>query len=880
MILKDLSALWAAIAPPLGNHLWQSTLFAVAAGLLTLILRRNHARTRYWLWLAASVKFLIPFSLLIAIASHLTPSHGSAGTNFGLYFAMEEVGQPFTQPAMPAVSRAVPATVSPNLLSLLPALLAAAWLCGIVVVFLVWHARWRRISAAMRQAAPLREGREVEALRRLERMGGIRKRIEMLLSPASLEPGIFGIIRPVLVWPQGISRHLEDAHLEAILAHEVWHVRRRDNLTAAIHMVVEAVFWFHPLVWWLGARLVEERERACDEEVLELGGERQVYAESILKVCEFCVGSSLSCVAGVTGADLKKRMVHIMTKSVARKLDFSRKLLLSVAGVLAVAVPIVFGLIRPAQSRAESQAQEPAAVAPVYQVTLSKPEKSGIYRTRMMLSLDGFTARAVTLQDVIRMAYEVEDQQIAGAPDWLNSERFDIEGKPGGPAAKDAHGQGAENRRALQALLADRFKLSLHRETRDLPGYALVIAPNGPRLQPAKPGDTYPNGFKDPDGRNRAGMMHMEQDQLTAQGVPVSELAGSLTRRLGRIVLDKTGLTDHYDFTLHWTAAPNAPPESSRAAILAALQEQLGLKLESQTVPRETLVIDHVEKLPEPQAMNAAATAGAYEVVVLKVNKTGDPMPPFNIVGRPARAVMINADRFRTTNMPLQRFIRVAYGVVDDQITGGPDWLNSENYDIDAKPDQAAIDALQKLSPEQRGAEARLMLRAFLAERFKLSLHRETRELPVYVLSVAENGPRFHEATPGNTYSDGVRDGNGRILGPGLWQIQAGHITCQGDAIVDLVDALERLSGGHVVLDKTALTGKYDFTLQWTPKKDGEQESTRSSLIAALHEQLGLKLEPQKAPVEVLVIDHAGKPVEKEGTAPLLPAGAWQGSAK
>src|SRR6266576_923925 len=76
-----------------------------------------------------------------------------------------------------------------------------------------------------------------------------------------------------------------------MLAHELWHVQRRDNLAAAVHMLVEAVFWFHPLLWWLGARLVEERERACDEEVLEMGKERQVYAESILKICEFCVES-------------------------------------------------------------------------------------------------------------------------------------------------------------------------------------------------------------------------------------------------------------------------------------------------------------------------------------------------------------------------------------------------------------------------------------------------------------------------------------------------------------------------------------------------------------------------------------------------------------
>ena len=178
-----------------------------------------------------------------------------------------------------------------------------------------------------------------------------------------MEPGIFGIARPVLIWPEGISAHLEDAHLEAILAHEVWHVRRRDNLAAAVHMLVEALFWFHPLVWWLGARLVDERERACDEEVVAMGGERHVYAESILKVCEFCVGSPLACVSGVTGSDLKRRMVYIMTERIARKLDFGRKLLLSTAGVLALALPLVFGLVNAPKMRAQDQAATAGASA-------------------------------------------------------------------------------------------------------------------------------------------------------------------------------------------------------------------------------------------------------------------------------------------------------------------------------------------------------------------------------------------------------------------------------------------------------------------------------------------------------------------------------------
>lgn len=126
MTPSNLSALWRDMAPGLGNHLWQSTVFAAAAGLLTVILRKNHARARYWLWLAASMKFLIPFSLLVGIGSRLAWSPGSTGTNTGLYLAVKGVGQPCSrqfQPTLRAPSRPFP-----------PALVAFfrcfSWLCG------------------------------------------------------------------------------------------------------------------------------------------------------------------------------------------------------------------------------------------------------------------------------------------------------------------------------------------------------------------------------------------------------------------------------------------------------------------------------------------------------------------------------------------------------------------------------------------------------------------------------------------------------------------------------------------------------------------------------------------------------------------------------
>src|SRR5260370_5173282 len=319
------------------------------------MLGKNHARVRYCRWLAASVKFLIPFSLLVGIGSYLPWLHRAEGTNPGFYVAIEEVSQPFTQPTMPMIPQGN-ASIGP--IHLLPAVLAAVWLCGFLVVIFQWYFRWRRISEAIRKAVPLQEGREVQALRRLERMGGMRKRTEMLLSRTSLEPGIFGVTRPVLVWPEGISERLEDAHLEAILAHELCHVRRRDNLAAALHMLIEAIFWFHPLVWWIGARLVEERENACDEEVLRLGNQPHVYAEGILNVCKFYLESPLPCAAGVTGADLKKRIEAIMNRRISSQLTTARKLVLAGAALAALGGPIFVGIATAPRVRAQASTSE------------------------------------------------------------------------------------------------------------------------------------------------------------------------------------------------------------------------------------------------------------------------------------------------------------------------------------------------------------------------------------------------------------------------------------------------------------------------------------------------------------------------------------------
>ena len=397
-------------------------------------------------------------------------------------------------------------------------------------------------------------------------------------------------------------------HLEAILAHELAHVRRRDNLAAALHMLVETIFWFHPLVWWLGARLVEEREHACDEDVLALGGRRQVYAESILKTCEFCVEAPLACVSGVTGADLKQRITRIMTQRLAEKLSFSRKVLLAAIAAVAIAAPVVLGLLHAPRV----QAQSPQTAAPLphsFEVASIKPNHSADGLFRAANTPDGLTVQGMPVKILITFAYNVKDFQISGGPAWIDSERYDIEAKLDDATAQALKklplDQMMEQRRImLRSLLADRFKLKVTESSKELPIYALVVAKNGPKLTQSTAGSV-------PEGRR---LVTFGLGELSGTGT-MKLLAEQISLRVDREVVDKTGLQGTYDFTLHFAperpmpmpgapgdsgpggAAP--PPDSSAPSFFTALQEQLGLKLEPQKGPVKILVIDSVERPSE-----------------------------------------------------------------------------------------------------------------------------------------------------------------------------------------------------------------------------------------------------------------------------------------
>ena len=636
-MMRYLSSFGIDLGPALANHLWQSTAFLAAVWLLTLVLRRNEARMRSSLWLAASAKFLLPFSLLTALGRLLPgPQHFEVQPPASVTSAIAIASHPFSEITSysPVVRTHAVRLVDPAT-PWLPAILVVVWLCGAATVALLWYRRWRQVASARRRAIPIQHGRELNILRRLESAAGSTSRVALLHSQETTEPGIFGIFRPALLWPQHLSDRLEDEHIEAILAHELSHARRHDNLAAALHMVVEAVFWFHPAVWWMETRMLDERERACDEAVIRSAARPEIYAESLLMTCRFCVESPSLCAAGVTGADLRSRVERILSGAGVLRLSARRKLLIGTAALLALAVPFAFGLLHPAQTAppaaqpapAKSPLSGPAPASadpadtkvPEFAVASVKLDKSGTNMVRIMFGPDNFTATNVPLKFLIREAFNVNDDQIAGEPAWAGSSRFDIDAKVDTadlPAMKDLNFD--QRKQMIRSLLVDRFALKTHEETKELPVFALVIAKGGLKLHEAKPGDTYPNGLKGPDGQHGGAnmMMFNASGQITAQGVPVSDLTRLLSQQTGRTVIDKTGLTGTYDFTLQLPPrkgpmpAPPAPgsgpaaggdesSDDSGPSIFTALQEQLGLKLESQKAPLPLIVIDHIEQ-PSP----------------------------------------------------------------------------------------------------------------------------------------------------------------------------------------------------------------------------------------------------------------------------------------
>jgi bla regulator protein BlaR1 len=570
----------------LADHLWQSTFVALIAAVVARALKNNPAQVRHRLWLGASVKFLVPFSVLTGLVSRMAWLRADAVARAHLPSLVGTMSEPFSRTAIRSIS-SEPAAAASGVAAFV---IVAIWIVGTAAFLCGWFVRWRRVMTIMRRASPVAHGRELDILRRLETAVGASRPITLVSCETALQPAVFGVLHPVLLWPQPVGSSLDDQQTEAILAHELSHAIRRDNLTAVLHMLVEAIFWFHPLVWWIGVHLVDEREQACDEQVIRLGNDRQVYAESILRVCRSSLASPAAGVAGVGASHLAKRLERIMTSSARVPMTGWRARLLLSAAIVTIALPLAAAFVEPSSPFTDTSSSSPVVHDPSFATAAITRNTTGEAPSGQANRPGGFELRAVTLGRVIANAWHVRDFQISGAPDWFATDRFDIIATAtGNPPMR-------EKWLMVQTLLADYFKLRVHTESRDRTSYDLVMTrANG------RPG---PQLHRSPTSCNAPGAMPCGYlgitifGELTARAASMDDLAGrGIGHILGAVVVDRTGLKGAFDADLEWKpVGATAGRTQGRPSFEDALREQLGLDLVRHQGAVEILVIDAVER--------------------------------------------------------------------------------------------------------------------------------------------------------------------------------------------------------------------------------------------------------------------------------------------
>jgi len=281
-----------------------------------------------------------------------------------------------------------------------------------------------------------------------------------------------------------------------------------------------------------------------------------------------------------------------MSNHVVFRMNLGRKILLGAAGLLLLGGPVVVGLLSAPRGHAQSQSQD--AAGPAFEVASVKPNKTGVRGGRLNTDPGRLTITNIPLRTCIKAAYGVQDYQLSGGASSIEDEHYDIDAKAESPVGDD------QLMLMLRRLLADRFKLKLHRESKEMQGYGLIVGKSGPKLQEV---ELAGKGWS----RNRV-------DGIEGQEISMARLAEILAGRLGRPVVDLTGIKGVFDLKLSWTPDPamvknpaenkespavDSMSDPSGLSIFSALQEQLGLRLEARKVPGEIIVIDHLERPAE-----------------------------------------------------------------------------------------------------------------------------------------------------------------------------------------------------------------------------------------------------------------------------------------
>jgi bla regulator protein BlaR1 len=419
------------------DHLWQSTLFGTAVWLITLTLRANAATARHVLWLIASLKFLVPFSALYLL-----------GAAAGLPTPVE------SQPPLLGLTTSAAAPVLAPAASLgaahrgsgaiFVAMAFVIWMLGMAWVAAGWLRGWRMARSLVRAARPA---------------PGVAPDVHV--TDAAVEPSVIRVFRPVILLPAALLGRLDAAELAAVLAHERAHVARHDVLVTHLHRLVETLFWFHPLVWFIGAKITDERERACDEAVLTDGHDPSRYAAGILAVCRHCAGAHAPLNVAAIGGNLTGRIAHILAVRRADPVSTLKAIFIITCSLAAAAVPFVAGahdgdLRRHAALDNNSRLLREARIS-IDAARENSPARPGIAATEHEVRIG-----RVSLRQLIALAYDVSETRVDGATPWLDSPRYDIRavvrGRVADPDDLDPHAlQGLVNE-----LLARRFDLEIY----------------------------------------------------------------------------------------------------------------------------------------------------------------------------------------------------------------------------------------------------------------------------------------------------------------------------------------------------------------------------------------------------------------------------------
>jgi len=444
-------------------------------------------------------------------------------------------------------------------------------------------------------------------------------RANRLTSATCAVPVTVGVLHPRVILPE-CSREWPQAQLDAVLAHEGEHVRRRDPLFQWLALLNRALFWFHPLAWWLERKLSGLAEEACDAAVLARGYDAREYSEYLLDLARSVqrAGKRINAVGmAMSGIGLKHRIRQMLSGVPVPRISRPRTAC-TVAMCAGAAAILAAGTLVRAQSKIRAR--------PVFEVASVRSCKDvpGDRGGPVSFSPGRLTSNCQSVDGLIHAAYVIfangqnantgQSVPIEGGPAWMNSEHYTINATAEGNAKREMM-----SGPMMQALLEDRFRLKIHRETREIPIYVLTVAKGGLKLKPFKEGSCTPRPPRDltkpgpppalPPGEKYCASLGTSQGPnmvVDAQGMSIDEFSIFLRTGSGRPVVDKTGITGKFDFHLEYAPnedlrrrLPDDPGEPTAPSIFTALQEQLGLKLEPAKGPGEFLVIDHIERPSE-----------------------------------------------------------------------------------------------------------------------------------------------------------------------------------------------------------------------------------------------------------------------------------------